>query len=216
MSDSLEEIFKKISRDVSTIHVYLQLYEQVYGSKDVIKVVNDSAKYFFARTQYVFIDNIILSISRLLDPAKMGGFENLSLEQLLIQVKNDENSSGDLTDRLEAILQNLEHLIATFEKHRNKRIAHIDLEINQSDSDSSLPEISEDNLYEIVSHLDHFMNEINYYYNSANKDYNIVLPKESDGKALIYQLIKGKAYQKLEDDGKIEKNYWLNVYPSLP
>ena len=182
----------------------------------MVKVVNESAKFFFAKTQYVFVDNIILSIARLLDPAISGSFKNLSLEQLLNQLKNDENSGEDLIKRLEVLLQKIQNLIEAFKVHRNKRIAHLDLEINKNESAGSLPEISEDNMYEIIRHLDQFMNEINYHYNATEVDYKIMLPKDSDGRALIHQLIKGKAYDQLENDGKIEKNYWMNIYSDLP
>ena len=216
MNDQLEDIFQQINDEISTLHVYIQLYKQIYGSKGLIEVVNESAKFFFAMNQYIFIDNIILSVARLLDPAESGNFENLSLWQLLKQVKDDENSEDDLIDRLTELLKKIQKFIASFKKHRNKRIAHLDLQRGQIKSADSLPGISEDNLDTIIRHLDKFMNEINYYYRATECDYEIVLPRQSDGSALIHQLIKGKAYQQLEDDGKIEKNYWINVYPDLP
>lgn len=216
MNDQLEEIFQKINHQVSTLHVYRQLYDQIYGSESTIDVVNNSAKVFFAMNQSIFIDSIILSVSRLLDPATSGAFENLSLHQLMNQVKKDENSADDLIDRLDKLLESIHKHIESFKKHRNKRIAHLDRDTIQNAAAEPLPEISEKNLDKVIEYMDKFMNEILLYYNRSHRDYYIILPRRSDGKALINRLIKAQAYTRLEEDGKIEKNYWMKIHSDLP
>lgn len=214
MDNQAKEVYQKIYRKVLILHNYLQLYKQVYGSKESIEVINDSANSFFAMNQSIFVDNLILSIVRLLDPAQMGGYENLSLSKLIELIEDENNSSECLTNCLKKLLEAIQNIVKPLNTHRNKGIAHFDLKVIKNGT-ASLPDF-EDNLYEAVDYLDRFMNEISLYYKSKQTDFEIMQIAGTDGEALINQLIKGKAYQRLEDEGKVENGYWENIYSDLP
>ncbi len=83
MSFNLKEAFTILKKEVVFLHARWQIYEQIYGiSTDRIDLINKSASTFFYNLQFILLDDIELTISKLLDPAKQKSNKNLCLETM--------------------------------------------------------------------------------------------------------------------------------------
>src|SRR5437879_4300451 len=66
------------------LHDTWEQYRKLYGhSEDRVKLLNTSARSFFALLQRLLVRDVILSVSRLTDPPKSKGKSNLVLSLLL-------------------------------------------------------------------------------------------------------------------------------------
>ncbi len=90
------------------------------------ELYNETAPNFFSHLSRFYFDYFFMKISKLLDPASMGRFENLTLYQLV-------KISGDLIpDKQQEFKENIDEIKVQAEiiiNSRNKLIAHKDLEI---------------------------------------------------------------------------------------
>ncbi|MEQ9308090.1 MAG: hypothetical protein RLN90_01465 [Balneolaceae bacterium] len=116
--------YKQLEDDVIQLHLYYKVYEELFLSKSNIKVLNQSAPYFFFTFQNLLIGKLIIEISKLTDPHIQGKNKNLSLGFLLERTE-DEDLKKELRSLLSEINEKVEHL----RNHRSKFDAHRDLKI---------------------------------------------------------------------------------------
>src|SRR4051812_36485792 len=95
-------------------------------------------RHIFYIVHNLFIDDFILSLSRITDRAQ-GWNSNLSLGQLVVTL--DPQEHAHLINCLAAILTSLGDKVANLRKHRDKRVAHRDLSVALSAEDI-LPSVS--------------------------------------------------------------------------
>lgn len=185
MPSEINEIFEKIKEDVQWLHIHWAYYKELFHGPELrIDLMNESAPLFFYINQTLLLDEVILSICKLTDPAKSSrDTENMSLNKLNsrfdgISSKNDP-----------------------FKKHRHKRIAHKDLAITMS-TESILPDISIQMIEDLLNEISNFMNTIEVYFNNTEtgyKDINI----STDSGGLIGLLKYGFQYEELMKSDKI-------------
>lgn len=80
----------------------------------------------FVLLQTLVIETTYLTLSRLTDPESTGGHQNLSIRNLLGKI--EANLNDKLLKDLRSKLGKLEAMSRNLRKHRNKRIAHLDLD----------------------------------------------------------------------------------------
>ena len=78
-----DEVFKRFSRVVVELHTQWQMFRDLYSKPQNVVLFNDAAPLFFAHLKEYLLDLLYLSISRLFDPIKSCGDENLSLIKLV-------------------------------------------------------------------------------------------------------------------------------------
>jgi hypothetical protein len=201
----LETVFEKIKYQVILLHDRWIIYRQLYGtSKERIELLNESAPEFFWIIQDVLWDEIPLNICRLADPIQSGrdkkSKKNLCLE-ILCQITKElrqEDLYIDLCNSLSRFRENCE----TLKKHRNKRIAHLDLKAFLNEKSKYLPGISRAMIEDALKELRFFMNLIDGFYEDSETAYDHCV-MTGDGEFLITALKQALRYEELWKAGKI-------------
>lgn len=69
MTHSTEDLLHALSEELGELHLKWLLFSQLYEDEEIVDLPNESAPNFFGVCQSVFLDDLILSISRLTDPS---------------------------------------------------------------------------------------------------------------------------------------------------
>lgn len=104
-----------------------QTYKRLFMDEPTVEVLNWAASGFFAKTQRSLVDEMMLSIARLLDKAK-GAQDNAVLERLAQEC--DTAGRKDVGDRVRRCIAKAEALTDPIRKQRNKRIGHLDFAVH--------------------------------------------------------------------------------------
>lgn len=198
--EEIRELYESLDSEVSFIHAKWKLYRQLFGtSKERIELLNRTAGYFFGVVQHSLFEDLVISLSRLTDPASsFRGKENRSLEQLVDQLALLGHEG--LCDLLRADLRELGACCEPFRTWRNKRIAHSDLSTVLGIGEDPLPGLSRDTVETALAAARTFMNHFNEEFRGRHTAYEHVLLR-SDGNQLIYML--ERAVQSIEDEERV-------------
>jgi hypothetical protein len=206
ISDKIPENTRKIFSLLSGEALWLREkwvnYNYLYGhSQERIDVLNKAGSTFFYILDHLFIDDLILSLSRLTDRAE-GKDSNLSLEL----VKLDSNSQFDLVQKLKPLFEGLRQNTANIRKHRHKRIAHNDFDTTVQHGEL-LPSVSREMIEEVIIQIENYLNTFNHYFTNYRLMHEaLTLHRGAD--ILFSKLIKAKVYDLLEKEGVISRGYW--------
>lgn len=211
MDKELKEVFDRIKHELTHLYMRWIIYKQLYGTSEYrLELLNKTTSNVFTELQWLLIDNMILSLSKLTDSAEMRGNWNLSLEYLLDEIQ--KINKNELPDELRSVLKELNDSIEHFRSIRNKRIAHNDLAVAIDNEESPLPGVSRDDITKALELVMNFLNKIEYHYFDSTTQYDMtILPLTNDGRALLIWLQKALAYEQLEDAGLIEYGYWRSL-----
>ena len=209
MTDDFQEVFKTLQAEVVWLHSRYLSYEMLYGkSEDRINLLNLSASSFFHHLQFILLDDIELFICKLLDPAKQGSNLNLTLEQLLNLIEDENEIKSELIRKLHKV-----RLVASAIKDkRNKRLSHFDLKTSVSRKAEYFTKASRLELQDILNRIREFLNIIeNNYFGStlAYENFSSIGNAES----LVNSLKRSEAYKILEEEKVIEHGYWRTKSP---
>src|SRR2546430_8861910 len=87
----LREIYEPLFNDVCHLHRKWGIFRRLYVSgESIVSLLNGIAPGFFRICEDLLADDIILSISRLVDKKETFGKNNLSLEQLVYSANAQE------------------------------------------------------------------------------------------------------------------------------
>lgn len=168
-------------------------------SRKRLDLLNLVANQFFYQLQFIWIDDVIMTVARLLDPSKSQ--PNLTLRHLAYQVSlaGDTALNGTLLRQLAV----LDHLGKPFIRHRHKRIAHADLEHRLASSGSVHPALPAELVDRMLAEIATFMNLLSHYYEHGDILYSfIVSTRGADW--LTFQLRKAIDWDRLQEAGKAD------------
>lgn len=117
--------FYLIEKRVSETRVKVELYQELYGNKNSINVLNSTFPECFAVMQESLLFEIVCRICALFDPAKTGGSKNMTLDHLVLT--SGESYTKDAHIELEEI--KFDFSGSGLKKLRNKLYAHNDLNV---------------------------------------------------------------------------------------
>lgn len=125
--------------EVILVHAHWAMITEFVNGEERRKLLVSTGGYFFLEVHRVFVDDVILRLSRLTDPAQQGRGrqKNLSLYALL-----DDISDPSLKSKIQNLIEEAKKKIAPLREHRHKRIAHFDLNVAFNDPSFSLPSIN--------------------------------------------------------------------------
>lgn len=158
---------------------------------------------FVLNCQLAFQADFILSICRITDPAKTFGFENLSLLHLRQGLDSSQHSA--LPAKLDATLSTIEPRILPFRDWRNKKYAHGDIPTVLRLAPTPLPNLTKDEIDEVLRLLAKFLNDFYYHFDRTTTLYHEVI-QQGDGNALI---------DRLKDAAHYREQYLANVRSNL-
>src|SRR5258707_14167680 len=92
MPPDLKLIFESLQEDVIWVHAKWKVFRQLFGTSEKrIAILNDFAPDFFQIVHDGLIYDILLTMSRLTDPAESFQKENLTLDRLLLMLNRNED-----------------------------------------------------------------------------------------------------------------------------
>lgn len=211
MDEHLTKVFERIKAELNHLHYRWTLYRQLFATSSYrIDLINRTSSNVFVEFQWLVIDSMVMSLSKLTDAARMRKNENLSFHYLIERVR--ELGEEGLAQELEEELQQLVEASEKFRNIRNKRVAHNDLVTALGEEGSPLPGVSRKEIETALEHSRNIMNKVELHFNDSQTLYNeIILPLTNDGRSVLIWLQKGLAYEQLEDEGAIENGKWREL-----
>ncbi len=100
---------------------YKDLYEK---SEDQIALLNSAAPRFFFYNQGAMMDSVLLHICRITDPANSKSGENLTIRRIP-ELVEEENKRKEIEDLIQQVIEESQFA----RRLRNKKIAHLDLNV---------------------------------------------------------------------------------------
>jgi len=209
----IEPIWDYLKRQVTFLRMRWKIFGQLYGaSAKRVDLLNNSAPFFFGVIQNTMIDDISLSISRLLDKKNQSGFDNAVLRVLLDHpdVSLTTEDHGEAVGFLEKAAKSSQGI----RQHRNKRIGHSDLAIAIKQS-KPLPEILRKDIESCIDAFESYLNVFEHHFGIDSTAFKLTYA-EDDGEALIACLQQAAAFRELLDSDKIDvrvlmDNEWSGV-----
>ena len=202
----INEIYEELKTEITWLHGRWIVYRQLFGTSEKrIDLLNECASSFFYILQDVLIGEIQVSLSKLTDPARTRGFENLSIE--LLQTRIEADGETTLARQTRESLDALHIQCEPFRIWRNKHLAHLDLTTAMRSSPNPLPGISREMIENALQLLRTYMNQIEQHYNDSEYGYEHFM-MQSDGDALVAVLRYGLRYEELLQDQTIAYDDW--------
>ncbi len=203
--EEIQEIFEILKSEISLLDVRWRIFKELYVlSSERIDLLNKSAAAYFRITHDVFIDDIFIRIRRLIDVPESKGNKNLSLGQ--IQASLDSEKYQELIRQLTDQLDNIQTLNRPIKNQRNKNIAHSDFNIALRRT-SPVESVTFESIEQTLVAIRNFMNECELYFLGTTTEYE-GYAIGTGGRSLTTKLKKAVAYDELEAQGLIEKDYW--------
>jgi hypothetical protein len=202
----IDQIYEKLKIEITWLHGRWIVYRQLFAkSEKRIELLNECASAFFYIIQDVLLWEIQVTLSKLMDQARSGKFDNLSLEQL--QARVEVHGNAQLALRLRQLLDALHLKSRPFRTWRNKQIVHLDLATAMKTGPDQLPAISREMIEETLALIREYMNQIEQHYHDAEMGYEHFM-LSSDGEALAAILRYGLRYEELLRAGRIPLDDW--------
>lgn len=129
------------------IHVHMNWAMLVELTKDQERrsLLHSTGRHFFFEVHRAFVNDVLLRLSRLTDPARQGQHDNLSLWALL-----DDICDPCIKSRIRKLIEDVEGKIRPLKQHRDKRIAHFDLDV-ALDPNVTLPPFNDHSVDEALN-----------------------------------------------------------------
>lgn len=177
---TFDDLFKHLLNDVIWLHVKWRIYRQLYGtSAEHVELLNRTAPTFFSVAQEAILNDVLLAISRLTDPATCAGHENLSIARVF------EAYEGNDRPNLVPFLRELESACNRIRSRRNRRLAHRDLHtVGDSEALAALG-LSRADIERALKSIRDFLNQLCSAAQGGVVEFDCVLNLVEDGDHLV-------------------------------
>jgi hypothetical protein len=194
-------------QEIAIIYLKWEEYNVLYGTKPSrIKLLNNTAPKFFKLVHDTLWENIILHITRLIDPAKSSGKMNLSLQRL-----SKITSDSELSNEIKKMCGDAIKAGKSCKDLRNKIIAHRDLNTALGNGDIKLEYNSRKEIKHILNLLVEILNTVSKYYLGSTTTFD--LDNYGDSKNLLRIIHKGLKSEKIEweklEEGIIQDDFYI-------
>lgn len=135
-----------LKNNVTHAHMNWAMSSELMKGNERRLLLHFAGRRFFTEVYRLFVNDVILRLSRLTDPAQQGKQENLSLYALL-----DDISCPTLKSEIEDLIKIAKDIIAPLKEHRHKRIAHFDLQVALQNPNINLPSFTERTIEEALA-----------------------------------------------------------------
>lgn len=122
LGQDLGKVYYALWQEVAHLHVLWREYNILFYEKDTVDLLNSVSGSFFAMTQRLLINEIFLSISRITDPLKTAGKENLTVRRFPLLLQKDK------ADLVKEDIERLDEMLSGWKNIRHKKFAHKCLE----------------------------------------------------------------------------------------
>lgn len=148
-----EGLSKRLWDELVMLHDAWQMYSYLFGeSEERVRMLNACAGWFFGATQRLLLRETILGISRLTDPLRIHGRDNLVLQRLLL----DPGLAGapETKAKLVSAIGKARKAARKVRAHRNRYIAHLDSAYAIEPAGNPLPGLSRRSISAAIQKLE--------------------------------------------------------------
>ncbi len=160
MGLELGSLYNLLYNETIWLHYKWVEYRELFGTKDSrIKLLNDTAPFFFFIIQRTLWENLILGIARITDPPKTFNKRNITI-QAIPEFIEEQN----LKEKLELKIKIIIEKTSFCRDWRNRRITHYDYELNINENAKPLEKASRELLKESLKLILEFINILHKHY----------------------------------------------------
>lgn len=166
MGEKLGSVFYALYQEVSWIHARWLEYRKLFAEKETVDLLNRHGGFLFKVVQEALWEQTLLHIAKVTDPPRSAGKDNLSVQRLPGLIKNGTLSS-EVQNLVDAAVEKARYA----REHRNKRLAHQDLQHATEPSAVPLEGISRKHVEEMLETLREVMNRLDKAYRGSTVAY---------------------------------------------
>lgn len=195
MGSDLGSVYFELRNEIAWLHEKWSQFLKLYGhSQETIDILNEAADNFFGIIQKVFLEDIVLHLSRLTDKIKSCGHKNLSL-----QILPEKITDPKLKAKIEELIKTAKKSCDTARRWRDKLLAHQDYYYATTRSDS-LPGIGRTQIESSLIAVRNILNQIQSHFEDGETGYEYPITEGGDADSLIYFLQKGIESEKVKKE----------------
>ncbi|HKU73982.1 MAG TPA: hypothetical protein VJR02_08695 [Pyrinomonadaceae bacterium] len=192
MPSEIRAVFTALQDEVFWLHAKWNIHRQLFGtSEERIDLLNDFGPDLFQIIYDSLLHDVLLTMSRLTDPATSFKKENLTLSRLTNMI--EETDYKDLLTEIRALQTKTDEHCEPFRRMRNRVIAHNDLAAALSHHHDPLPDITRQMIDNGLSSIRDYMSAIDTFFDATETDYKQPHLR-GDGDSLIHYLEEVRAY----------------------
>lgn len=198
----VQQVFKNLQDELLWLNAKWKIYRQLFGtSEERIAILNDFAPDFFQLVHDGLILDLLVTMSRMTDPAKTRKKENLTLDRLMSMLGTPGNAqlSRELRAKVTAVKQRCQ----PFRDIRNRQLAHTDLGTALEYDPNPLPGISREMVEQALTAFRDLFEAIDRHLGNVETNYKDI-PLRGDGDAIIRYLMQSKAYREHKIHGRVD------------
>jgi hypothetical protein len=185
--DTIREIFMWLCQEVVSLQDKWRFYQELFGSDENAALLSDLAIHSFEIIEEALRNDMTMSISRLSDPPKSIGKDNLSLMTLIVQCDKADSSIASLKDDFLKACKPIR-------LNRIKLVAHRDLKTTLKPDENPLLGIGRSTIDEIIRLACEILGTIHkQYVNNTGLAFQPPLAR-GGAEDLIFWLKNGKEY----------------------
>ena len=149
------------------IHVHMNwaMINELVKDQERRSLLQSTGGYVFVEVHKAFVNDVIVRLSRLTDPARQGQHDNLSLWALL----DDSCCDPCLKSKSEKLIKEAEAIISPLRARRDKRSAHFDLDVALNPN-VSLPPISDQSVDEALLAVGEVLEQLMEGYTGTSRE----------------------------------------------
>ncbi len=193
------ELFYELLTNVAYLHLSWQNYKSLFGtSPELIDLLNWAASSFFGLLDRIMRHDVILAISRLMDPKESCGKKNVSLDCLIDKLQLSIDTT--LFNKWQSELEELKDCYKPLRKVRHRLLAHEDLATTLQYHRNPLPGISRTYIENILEKIQKLLGDIEEHFCKSRTTYQYI-PSIGDGEDLIFTLESAREHKKRRQRG---------------
>jgi len=194
MGIELGSLYNSLYNEIIWLHYKWSEFEELYGIKESrIKLMNQTAPFFFFIIQKILWENILLGIARITDPKKSRGKKNITI-QTLPELIDDEK----LKEKIELSIQIILEKTKFCRDWRNRWISHHDYDLSINNSAKPLEKANRLLVKESLEEITELISIILYHYFQSTLMLKVI--RSSNGSLALLQVL---------NDGLIERKNYL-------
>lgn len=181
MGEALGDLCFFLWRELTWLHIKWEEFRTLFGtSESEIILMNNVAPNFFGRLQQILWEDLMLHISRLTDPPRSSGRDNLSIRRLSPLI-----TEPDLKVTVDSLVASAVTRSAFARDWRNRSLAHIDLQHAQDPTIYALAPASRQDVKEALCEICKPINALELHFEDSPTSFDHSIPNLQGAAALL-------------------------------
>jgi hypothetical protein len=160
--------------------------------QSTVDLLNRMAPAFFQMVQGLMLHETMIAISRLLDPARTMGRDNLTMAQLVdVLARHAPSVAAEVRDLLDTVKSKAEPI----RDRRNRALAHLDLGLALGHPNAKpVDQLTYQTVEEVIGLLEEILDEVDHHFEGRTTAWDALMPG-GDAQWLIDRLRDAEAHR---------------------